>query len=386
MTRPSVFDRWLWGWATPTEGLAAFRILHAGYVLVMGMPAFAWAGEQPPGFFDPPRYSLGMFFESMPGVPVLGALSVALVALYVALLFGWRTRAVSLGLAAVMAVGLTFEYSFGKIAHQHVFFWIVPLVLAFSPWGEAYSLDAARAARDGRQPGGLERSGLRLANAWPVALVALLVGLGYFSAGLPKALVWLDFDLTTHGARRWLINGYYDLGRRDWLAEWFYGLQNPYLWEAMDVAAVAFEVGFLVAVLRARWFRLVAAVAIVFHAANYFILNIDFTRLVAVYALFLPWSADLAWLERERVTAALDRVFSSGRLFLAAVTVVPGAYAVALALGWRPRWFQPVPDLLDLVVPGEELVRVGLNLVLGAVVVAAFVLPVLRPRRRAAVS
>ena len=39
---------------------------------------------------------------------------------------------------------------------------------------------------------------------WPIALMALLVAFGFFSAGLPKALKWIDFDLSTSGVRSWV--------------------------------------------------------------------------------------------------------------------------------------------------------------------------------------
>ena len=35
--------------------------------------------------------------------------------------------------------------------------------------------------------------------------MALLLGFGFFSAGFPKLFVWADFDLTTQGARSWLV-------------------------------------------------------------------------------------------------------------------------------------------------------------------------------------
>ena len=378
---PSWFDRWLWSFRTPTEGLALYRVLFAGYVLVTGVPMVSWAGRLPPAFFDPPDYSLGMFFSSMPSEGFLSALSVALVALYVMLLFGWHTRAVSLALTAVLGVGLTFHYSFGKIDHGEVFLLVVPFILAFSPWGEAYSLDAAR-----RRGGEAETVRSPLRKAWPVALVAVVIALAYASAGLQK-LPWLDLDLTTHGARRWLIDGYQRQGRTDLLAGFFYGIRNPYMWEVMDVTAVVFEVGFAVALLRGTWFRVWAAVAIGFHAANYFILNISFTHLVVIYALFLPWSLDMRVLRDTSFVDRLESFLTSKAAFLVAVAVYPATCALALAAfpDYRPLNFHPVIDVLSFIVPGDFRLDILINLALSAVVGVAFVAPVVgRIRRRSA--
>ncbi len=356
----SLFSRWVRSYAVPTEGLALFRILFAAQALVLELPAFGWAGTLPPAFYNPSRYSLGALLEVPPSALVLNVFSLAAVVLFVALLFGYRTRAVSLLLAVVLVVGLTFVYGYGKIKHQYVFFAAVPLVMAFSPWGQAFSLDAARR--------GARPAPLRWSNAWPVALMALVIGFGYFSAGLPKAPVWFDLDLSTHGARSWLVNGFQS-GRQGWLAEWFFHNENPYLWEGMDYLAVSFELGFLLAVLHVTAFRAFLIAAIGFHAANVFIMNIDFTHLAFIYALFLPWDRILAGAWGGRL-AGLARPFASRRLF-AASTVLFGGLA-ALALAFDPEYLGVLPNVATLTSSDSYLKKVQLliNLLVGGVIAA----------------
>ena len=346
----SFFARWMRSYAVPTEGLAVFRIVFAAHALLLGLPAFGWAGALPAAFYHPPRYSLGAFLESAPSALALNVLSVAAVALLIALLFGYRTRAVSLLLAAVVTVGLTFVYSYGKIKHQYVFFAAVPLVLAFSPWGAAFSVDAARR---GAAPARMDWS-----NAWPVALAALLIGFGYFSAGLPKLLVWVDFDLATQGARSWLA-GRVQPGQEGSASFWFFHNAHPLLWEAMDYTAVFFEVGFLLAILNVHVFRAFIVAAIVFHAANVLVMSIDFTHLAFVYVLFLPWRRVLAGSWGPRLASAA-RVFGSGRLFVALLVV--GSGLAALALSSQPEYVSLLGSLLGFVLP-DSYVKLLLFLV-----------------------
>ena len=355
-----LFDRWIRGYTVPTEGLALFRILVCLHLFLLGFPSFGDAGGIPPAFFNPPRYSIAAFFESAPSVLFLNALSVLALVLGVALLFGYRTRLVSILLPLVVITGMTFGVSFGKINHGPTLFLALPLALAFSPWGEAFSIDAVRRGR--KHVRGTTYLGWE--NAWPVALMAVVIGFAYFSAGFPKSLVWVDFDLTTHGARSWLIGGFQESERQQWLAPWFFYNQNAVFWEMLDLTAVAFEVGFFFAVLHARVFRLFCAIAILFHMANIFMLNIDFTRLAIIYTLFLPWDYLLAsrWGERLRAAAT---VFRSWRAFLVTLVVLVG-----LLLARPIEGIALLLDLAGLVFsePQMEVFVVVVNVLFGVLV------------------
>jgi len=177
---------------------------------------------------------------------------------------------VSLLLALVMMTGAGLSFSFGKIDHG-IFVILVPLVLAFSGWGGARSVDAHLAARDGRPP--LEPS------QWAVRLLAFMMGLAYLTAGLAKLRSgWLDPH--THGARGHFVEKYVEMNRDELLAPLFLRIHDVGLfWEALDWFTVALECGFVVTVLWWRTLRLAVACAALFHLGVLLIMNIQFSAI-----------------------------------------------------------------------------------------------------------
>jgi len=309
-------DRWIHGFlpASP-DGLALARVLFAGFFLVTGIPTFSWEAGNPPAFYNPPPLSLAALAADFPPAPVLHALDLAMIVLLVLLLVGWRTRATSLLLTLVWIVGNSFRFSFGKIDHT-IMGVVTPAVMAFSGWGARLSIDA----KQGRtRPDDVK--------AWPLALLALLLAFGFFSAGVPKALAWADFDLSTQGARSWLVSGWYELDRRKLLAPFFMRITSRVFWEGMDLTAVAFELGFLFALARRSAFRIYLFVAVMFHFMNLLMLNIVFMVLLPVYIVLAPWerlteSVPAAWLR------GVDRIASRRGLIVLLFAFVPLAFLV----------------------------------------------------------
>ena len=322
------YPEWLCSYYTATSRLALFRICFALHGLLIHLPAFEWVSSLPQAFFRPLTFSVGAFFVDLPPAFVLLAFSTTLVAAYTALLFGYYTRIASLTAAISMVAGLTFCYSLGKANHNLVFHLLTLILLAFSPWGRALSLDAQR-----YRPTETER--FDWSNAWPVALLALLIGFGYLSAGIPKAMSWLDGDLTTQGARRWLLTGFATIGRDKFLVEQAVRIDSVLLWEFIDWAAVLFECGvFVCAVLGLRFFRWSLVLALAFHAINLFVLNIDFTGLVIVYSIFLvpPYTPRI-----EAVASAIaSRLMTKRALAVALVCFVGAHLAVRSGDGILP--------------------------------------------------
>ena len=169
--------------------------------------------------------------------------------------------------------------------------------MAFSGWGSKWSIDA----KWGRVKDAVQ--------GWPLTLLALLLGFGFFSAGFPKLLRWADFDLATQGARSWLVNGWYGMDRRELLAPMFMGINNPYFWETVDLLAVTFEVGFMFSLVRRGLFRTFLFIAVMFHFVNVLMLNIGFLTLLPVFLVLAPWERLLPHLP-GRLTNGLDRVAS----------------------------------------------------------------------------
>lgn len=318
----TIYERiasWIDSYRVPLRGLALTRIFYAATALLFGVSNFTWMDSAPPAFFNPPP-GLALLWDNFPDYPALQFLSTGICLLYLFLLFGYRTQITSILLSIFLIVGNSFAYSFGKIDHD-ILMVIFPLVMSFSGWGAVLSLDSTRHSR---------KNGLSLQKAdspppvygptWPIALMALFIGFGYFSAGLGK-LSWVDFDLSTQGARSWLIRGYYVYDRQDLLAPLFVSMHAAPMWEMMDLMAVLFEVGFLFAVLRPRLFRLFVAAAVIFHLINYLMLNISFSGMIRIYGVFLPWTALIGMMGARRWSFLKWRPSLWGLMSISAVYV-----------------------------------------------------------------
>ena len=303
-------DRWIHGFLPVTaEGLALSRIFFAAYFLITGIPTFSWVSRNPPGFFDPPQLSVANMFATFPSTGIMRTLDLLICVLLIFLLVGYKTRTSSILLTVAWILGNSFRFSFGKIDHS-IMAVVTPAVMAFSGWGAVYSIDAKL------------RKAVPRINAWPLTLLAMLLAFGYFSAGFPKLLAWADFDLTTHGVRSWLVDGWYQLDRRKLLAPLAMRIHNPYVWEAMDLMAVVFECSFFLSLTRRGLFRAYLVVAIMFHLVNVLMLNIGFLTLLPVYVVFAPWERIVPRLP-SGVLRTSDRLASSAGLVSLFVLFLP---------------------------------------------------------------
>ncbi len=274
------FDRWIFdSFPVTPEGLGIYRIGYALFTLLVVAPGhgaytrFADLGTLPEGFFLPPPGPM-MLVPGLPGPLFFQGVVLLLNLCLVALLLGYRTRLASVLTTVLFLVGFGFSYSFGKINHT-LLFALVPLIMAASNWGAAYSVDALR--RQNPAP---------VVAGWPITLLALLLGFGMFTAGFTKLIGgWLD--PSTQAAQGHFIRQFYTLGRQDFLAPVFTRITSPVFWESLDWATVCFEMGFLAAVLHPRTTRLFAALAVGFHNATLLMLNISFAVNLPVYAAFL---------------------------------------------------------------------------------------------------
>lgn len=311
----------------PPGALSLYRIVYALFVLlVVGSPPFRWISGKPSIFFDPPTYSLTNLFHDFPPAYFFWGLDAAITVLLVSLLFGFRTRWTSWLLAIGLFTGFSWSYAYGKINHDTLLMSLVPLVMGFSNWGAHFSFDQKRS--DGLLP--RERH-------WPVALLALLLGFAMFTAGVPKLLSgWLD--PATQAVQGYTLRQHYDFFADQLLAPWFVKFDNPLFWEVLDYSAVVFEVGFLLAVARQPLFRFFVALAVFFHVANCFMLNIDFSRNVALYLLFIDWSTPLkqfnerVWPKLKKFVTVRGLVVGCGFFLLYYLLETPPAFRVITLL------------------------------------------------------
>ncbi|WP_157531255.1 HTTM domain-containing protein [Mycobacterium sp. IS-1496] len=312
------FDSWVErGPFTPAD-LGIYRIVYAVSVLMIA-PNIAWLGDYPDFMFRPPTGPIQLF-SSFPSPGILVGLEVLRSIALVMLAFGLWTRFASFATAAMLITTYGITYSLGKVDHT-ILLVLVPLVLAFANWGDRYSIDALRAGRPPSQQ-----------QQWPLRLLGLLIGWGFFTAALTKALTgWLSFD--SQAARGYFVLGFVTQDRTNWLAGWVAAHDYRPVWELADWSTVAFELAILLALPWWRAFRTTLAIATLFHLGVYLVMNITFSHAVIAYGAFVPWGALVQRMSELRfgrpVAAYIDRVrrAATGRV------VFPLLLALAALLG-----------------------------------------------------
>lgn len=312
----TALDRWLFDtFLVSPEGLALYRIAFALFTLLVFTPGhaalldFSFVGTLPNAFFLPPPGPL-MLLPGTPPVWLLDALHLLLTVSLVALLVGYRTRWASWAVFGLLLTGYGLAFSVGKINHVMLFV-LLPLVMSLTNWGAAYSLDA----QVRRTP--------RVVQAWPLALLALLIGFAMFTAGFSKFIGgWLD--PTTQATQGHFVKQFFARERQDFLAPWLLQVDSVVFWELLDWGTVLFEMGFLAAAFRKRTMRLFIAAAIGFHLSTMLILNIAFVFNYIVYAAFIDWTrvaqhGPSYLLRRPNVAAAPRLILLAGMLFALAL-------------------------------------------------------------------
>lgn len=272
------FDQWLFDeYKTDPLSLSIFRLLYALYLLlfvdVFQLRQLAYV---PDAFFHPP-YGPLLVLDGFPADWFSYGLEGVAVASIMGLLLGYRTRLASLLTGTSLLVGFGYLYSLGKVNHN-ILVLLIPFVMAGSNWGARWSVDRL-AGRESEQD----------AQGWPVALVAVSLAVAMGIAGIGKVISgWLD--PTLQATQSHFIHQYFVNSRQDLLAPFFLSVKNELFWEVQDWATVILEVGFLGAVLSARWLRGFVVVAVFFHLAVALTMNIMFVQQIPVYALFVEWS------------------------------------------------------------------------------------------------
>lgn len=321
------------GFSAGVRSLALYRILYSLGLLTIYAPASTLPlADLPDSFFHPPLGPMMLLDGWPPHGVLLGLELLAQVAL-VLVLVGLCTRSASLTLAATQATLAGFRFSTGKIDHDFLVLVAVPLLFAFTSWGHAFSLDAARRRVQ-------QTRGFRRPATWPVQALALSAGLMYASSAVAKAgSGWLD--PTGSATRGWML-GY--LHEYPWAPNpvnlVLRQLDAPLLWELVDVAGVVMEAGVLVACLRRRWFMPYLLVLVSFHAAVDAFFSINFAQLLLAYLAFVH-------LDRVATVLHLDRVDRLPRWVLpvGAGAAVSAAVVETLGHGTSRRLLPYVDEL-----------------------------------------
>ncbi|MEP6596629.1 MAG: HTTM domain-containing protein [Ginsengibacter sp.] len=289
------------------ESLSIYRISYSLYLLITGIPTFVWINNFPSAFYNPPIISLASIFAKFPPYWFLMFISLGTCLFSILLLFGYKTRLVSLSLSLFILSGKFFNYSFGKIDHDWLL-WLIPLIMAFSNWGKAYSIDSKKNNQGENN----------YDNSWHVTLLALILCLAMFSAGLQKMLGgWLN--ISTQAVRGHLLSSYYQDGRQSLLAPFFLKLNSSLIWEFFDYAAVFFEITFLFALIRPNLFRSYIFYAIIFHTLNLLMFNIPFSANCIAYLLFIDWNMVIDFFRKNKVLISLNKLVNVKNLVIVAI-------------------------------------------------------------------
>jgi len=171
--------------------------------------------------------------------------------------------------------------SFGHFNHDEMLAVYYLAVLAFTPCGDAFSLDSRIAKARRERPA--------FAYAYPILLMQLLMAWSYFSSALIKVRVaglkYLSADNLPALAIFHSLDNLHDTHFH--LAFW---LPQFKTWLPFAVALVLiWELAFPLAVFwrRVRWWIL--GFGIVFHLSTLFLMNIFFPHHLAMYLIFIDW-------------------------------------------------------------------------------------------------
>lgn len=337
---------------TDAESLACFRVFYCIAVLYCWAPYFSWINRVPAGFFAPPVLSIAKLFPRFPPFPFFALLDGVLLVSLVCMAVGFRTRWFTGVYLVGLIVGQSFQYSFGKIDHSMVELSIV-LAMLIADWGRAGSVDALLGRVAASPTAELRRK-------QGLGLFAVLLAFGMLTAGVPKAVDWLDFDLSTSGVLCWFYPNREAVGRVYLLAN-FVPHAPRLLLELGDYGAIALELsGFLALLGSARWFRAWLTVATLFHVLNDLTLNIPFLAQLLTYTAFVDW--------RRSVPRGASLVVGLTRApALVGVGVISGAAALYhLVVRW---WFGG--GSIIVLAPGDkagDVVELYITLVIGLAV------------------
>jgi predicted DCC family thiol-disulfide oxidoreductase YuxK len=282
------------GWAI---NLAVFRIVFLCFCVLPRATRFLrWTVNILPGYSRDMWVPVS-FYRLLPvgllaNVEIAHWLAVANLALIVLGIVGFWTRS-SIGLASLISLyGFGLMENFGKVDHFHHLIWFMALAAA-GPSGHFLSIDSLRGAVKSADRGAVELAVPPSAALWTLRYTWLMMGALYLGTGIAK----LQSSLTDHwaGAAN-LRNTIW----RDWLELYWFD-PHPAKWVRADLlpgwtlailgaSVVAFEMGFIFAVLFRKVRPALGLWNVAFHLGNDLVLKIWFTLIPASVCLF-DWTA-----------------------------------------------------------------------------------------------
>jgi hypothetical protein len=181
--------------------------------------------------------------------------------------------------------------SFGHYNHDEMAAVFCLLILAFTPCGDAFSIDSWRSRKQ-------TADGYRY--AYPVFLMMLLMAWVYFSSALIKLRVaglgYFSTDNLPALAIYHSLDNLHDTNFK--LAFRLPGVRQ-YLPVAVGLSLV-WELLFPLAVFWKRWRPWILGFGVIFHVLTLIFMNIFFPFQLAMYVVFVDWPKVSAWLASKR--------------------------------------------------------------------------------------
>ncbi|WP_394749082.1 hypothetical protein [Spongiimicrobium salis] len=269
-----IFERIEQATAVSTEQLACFRVFFGLLMLVYFLPSWSWLNDVPPAFFNPRIFSFAYLTDGyLPDIIYLLCDILAII-LLVCITLGIFTRKALLAMFVLSSILFSYALSFGKIDHYTNLFLIAYPALAFTNSGTRFALKKDKELSSATQ-------------ARVLALLGIAIAFGFFTAGIPKLLYWVDFDLSSSGFLFWFYGVFLKDQHQYLLSPYVFKLPY-YVFEAMDYLAAIFEVvGFFFLYKGRKFWRMYLTIACTFHFLNLLTLNYGFTLNSLCFGIFI---------------------------------------------------------------------------------------------------
>ena len=306
-------------WKPTFFQLGLARILFCLGFFIFGIPQFIGISSLELAFFDPPP-GVSQLIGPITSGNFWWTFDLVLRIIFVSMLVGFRTKESSITFGLLLLFGFTYSYSYGKIDHN-IFPVIFPLIMAFTNWGGALSIDSLKNKNTKIEPKG-----------WPLTYLSFLLGWGYFTAGLPKLIGgWLDLSYSTTAG--FILRRFYSGAEPLYLNEMFVKINNLFIYKSLDYSTLLFELGFIITIFWSALFLRAVGMAALFHLGVLLTVNIPFTLHVLV---LLPYIIYFYFENKPQLSETAQLYFiRNKKVFLTAFLLL----AVIIISGYYPRPF-----------------------------------------------
>jgi hypothetical protein len=259
-------------------------IVHGTFLISVLFTSFSALGSLPPTILRPTgamKFLPWGFYDQLQTPPGMLLLKSALVLSLLLGMVGFLTVITTKTSFLLVLFYQGLLRSFAHFNHDEMVAVYFLLVLAFTPCGDAFSLDSRFAKSKRERP--------LFAYAYPILLMQLLLAWTYFSSALIKlrvaGLKYLSVDNLPALAIFHSLDNLHDTAFR--FAFWLPQVKAylPFvvgfvlLWELLFPVAIFWR--------RVRWWIL--GFGLVFHLSTLFLMNIFFPHHLAMYLIFVNW-------------------------------------------------------------------------------------------------